>query len=245
MTWSIVARDPESGLFGIAIASRFFAVGALCTGGEARVGVVCTQALMNPTFAKRSLAMLHEGLRPADVCRFVVAGDDGADQRQLHMMDWSGRTAAHTGADCVDWCGHLHEQDLSVAGNMLVGPAVVADTRDMFKSRTDLPIVERLLAAMEAGELAGGDKRGKQSAALFLQGEEPFPRLSIRTDDHADPLAELRRLYDVAKERFIPFSSCFPTAARPHGIVDRTILETIIERDRGKPLDALANVPPI
>lgn len=243
MTWSIVARDPDSGLLGIAIASRFFAVGAVCTGSETRAGAVCTQALVNPSLAKRSLAMLREGLRPADVCHFMTAGDEGADQRQLHMMDWQGRTAAHTGANCVDWCGHLHEQDISVAGNMLVGPAVIADTLATFKSRTELTIVERLLTAMEAGEAAGGDKRGKQSAALLIQGEEPFPRFSIRADDHADPLAELRRLYDVAKDRFIPFSSCFPAAERPHGILDRAFLETIIERDGGKPLRPLADIP--
>jgi uncharacterized Ntn-hydrolase superfamily protein len=242
MTWSIIARDPASGLLGTAIASRFFAVGALCIGAEARVGAVCTQALVNPTFARRSLAMMGEGLRPADVCRFMVAGDDGADQRQLHMMDWQGRTAAHTGKACVEWCGHLHEPDVSVAGNMLAGPAVVTDTLDTFKTRTDLLIVERLLAAMAAGEAAGGDKRGKQSAALVVQGTEPYPRFSIRADDHPDPLAELRRLYEVGKERFIPFSACFPTPERPHGIIDRAYLETIIERDIGKPLGALGDI---
>ncbi len=242
MTWSIITRDPESGLFGIAIASRFFAVGALCLDAEAHVGAVCTQALMNPAYAKRSVAMLREGLKPADICRIVVSGDEGADQRQLHMLDRQGHTAAYTGATCVDWCGHLHEQDISVAGNMLAGPAVVADTLKAFKSRGDLPIVERLLAAMEAGEVAGGDKRGKQSAALLIQGDEAYPRFTIRADDHADPLAELRRLYDVAKERFIPFSTCFPTPERPYGITDRDQLETIIERDRGKPLGALADV---
>jgi len=243
MTWSIVARDPESGLFGIAIASRFFAVGALCTGAEARVGAVCTQALMDPTFAPRSLGLMREGVRPVDVSRMVVAGGEGADQRQLHMVDREGRSATYTGSACVDWCGHKHEENLSVAGNMLAGPAVVADTFDMFRSRTDLSICERLLAAMDAGEAAGGDKRGKQSAALLVQGDEPYPRLSLRVDDHTDPLAELRRLYDVAKERFIPFSTCFPTPERPHGITDREFLETIIERDGGKPLRKLADVP--
>ena len=243
MTWSIVARDPESGLFGIAIASRFLAVGAMCPGAEARVGAVSTQALMDPTFAPRSLGLMRGGVRPDDVCRMMIAADEGADQRQLHMIDRDGRSAAHTGANCVDWCGHRHETNLSVAGNMLAGPAVVEDTFAMFRSRTDLPICERLFEAMDAGEAAGGDKRGKQSAALLVQGDEPYPRLSLRVDDHADPLAELRRLYDVAKERFIPFSTCFPTPDRPHGITDREFLETIIERDIGKPLRPLADIP--
>lgn len=242
MTWSIIIRDPESGMFGIAIASKFFAVGALCPDAEAHAGAVCTQALMNPSYAKRSLAMLREGLKPADICRLIVSGDKGAGQRQLHMLDRQGLTAAHTGADCTDWCGHLNEQNISVAGNMLAGPGVIADTLETFRARDDLPIVERLLTAMEAGEAAGGDKRGKQSAALLIQGDEPYPRFTIRADDHADPLAELRRLYDVAKDRFIPFSSCFPTSERPHGITDREQLERIIERDSGNSLGALASI---
>ena len=198
---------------------------------------------MDPTLAPRSLGLMRDGVSPDDVCRMLLAADEGADQRQLHMVDRDGRSAAHTGASCVDWCGHRHETNLSVAGNMLAGPAVVEDTFTSFGSRTDLPICERLLAAMDSGEAAGGDKRGKQSAALLVQGDEPYPRLSLRVDDHADPLAELRRLYDVAKERFIPFSTAFPTPERPHGITDREFLETIIERDTGKPLRRLADVP--
>ncbi len=245
MTWSIIARDPDSGLFGIAIASRFFAVGAICPGAEAHVGGVCTQALMNPVLAPRSLALLREGLKPADVCNILISGDEGAALRQLHVMDWHGRAAGHTGEDCIDWCGHEYEHDISVAGNMLAGPAVVADTLQTFSTRTDLPIVERLLAAMQAGEAAGGDKRGKQSAAILVQGDEPYPRFSIRTDDHEDPLAELRRLYDVGRQLSIPFSSCFPTAERPYGIYDRAQIETIVERDKDKPLRSMADTQPV
>ncbi len=243
MTWSIIARDPASGLIGVAIASRFFAVGAVCTGTEGGVGAVCTQALVNPVYAGRGLGLLRERLKPSYICRRLVAGDSGADQRQVHLMNWQGEAAAHTGANCVDWCGDVHAEGVSVAGNMLAGPAVIASTLDAFRAHEELPIVERLLAAMEAGEAAGGDKRGKQSAALVVQGDEPFRRLSIRADDHADPLAELRRLYGVAKERFIPFSTAFPTPQRPDGIIDRDFLDTIIARDQGKPLRALKDIP--
>lgn len=243
MTWSIIARDPSSGLMGVAIASRFFAVGAVCTGTEGGVGAVCTQALVNPVYAGRGLGLLREGLKPADICRRLMAGDAGADQRQVHLMNWQGEAAAHTGTNCVDWCGDVHAEGVSVAGNMLAGPAVIAATLDAFMAHAELPIVERLLAAMESGEAAGGDKRGKQSAALVVQGDEPFQRLSIRADDHADPLAELRRLYGVAKERFIPFSTAFPTPERPDGIIDRDFLDTIIARDQGKPLRPLKDVP--
>ncbi len=177
MTWSIIARDPASGLVGVAIASRFFAVGALCVGTEAGVGAVCTQALMNPVYAGRGLGLLREGLRPADICPRLVAGDGGADQRQVHVMNWQGDSAAHTGAQCVDWCGHLRASNVSVAGNMLAGRAVIADTLEAFRVSEGPDLVERLLAAMEAGEAAGGDKRGKQSAALIIQGDEIVPAL--------------------------------------------------------------------
>ena len=126
---------------------------------------------------------------------------------------------------------------------MLAGPAVVADTLSCWQDRSDLPIVERLIAAMQAGEDAGGDKRGRQSIALRIQGPEVFARLDLRVDDHADPIPELERLYSVAQERFIPFSTGMPRSARPYGILDRTVLETIIERDIGKPLIANPEIP--
>ena len=242
MTWSIIARDPDNGLIGMAIASRFFAVGAMCMQAQNFIGAASTQALMNPTLAPRALALLREGLKPHNVCDIVTAADVGAAFRQLHLMDWHGRTAAHTGANCAPWCGHLSEQDISVAGNWLVGPEVIADTLQAFKENTNLPIVERLLAAMTAGQIAGGDIRGKQSAALFVQGEELYPRFSMRTDDNPEPLIELYRLYKVAKEQFIPFSASFPTVERPCGIIDRTELDAIMEAEKGKPLGALSEV---
>ena len=243
MTWSIVARDRETGLFGLAIASRFFAVGALCPWTEGGVGAVCTQALMNPLLGPRGLALLREGLHAPDVRDILIAGDQGRDRRQLHVIDAAGRTAAHTGDGCTDWCGHLAGEDICVAGNMLAGPDVLAQTLAAYQGNMDQPIVERLIAAMEAGEAAGGDERGKQSAALLIQGMEPYPRLSLRIDDHGDPLAELTRHYAVAKENFIPFSAGFPQPDRPYGITDRAVLETIVEREAGKPLAGDIKVP--
>ncbi|MGH6914836.1 MAG: DUF1028 domain-containing protein [Geminicoccaceae bacterium] len=237
MTWSIVAKDQATGLFGIAIATRFFAVGALCPYAEARTGAVSTQALVNPTLGPRALALLREGLSAADTLAMLVRADEGRAQRQVHLVDRHGRAAAHTGEECIDWAGHRTGEGVSVAGNMLAGPQVVGETFAAYQSGLGLPFVERLLAAMDAGEAAGGDKRGKQSAALLIQGEEPYPRLSLRVDDHPEPLAELRRLYGVARERFIPFSRGFPTSERPYGIIDRALIERIIERDAGKPLE--------
>jgi uncharacterized Ntn-hydrolase superfamily protein len=235
MTWSIVAKDPATGMFGIAIASRFFAVGCLCPWAS-RVGAISTQAMLNPLFGPRGLAMLLEGMQAPDIRDMLVAADRGGAARQLHLIDSSGRTAAHTGAECVDWCGHDSGPGVSVAGNMLAGPAVVGETLANYNKTLDLPFVERLLAAMDVGEAAGGDKRGKQSAAILIQGDEPYPRLSLRVDDHTDPLPELRRLYEVAKQRFIGFSASFPRPEHPYGLTDPAYLETVIEATVGQPL---------
>ena len=202
-----------------------------------------SQALPNPELGARALMLLGQGHRARSVVEMLVGMDQSIDQRQLQVIDSDGGTAAHTGANCVDWCGNLTEDGVSVAGNMLAGPQVIAETLAAYKANPGLPIVERLLAAMQAGEDAGGDKRGKQAAALRIQGPECYARLDLRADDHADPLAELRRLYAVAQERFIPFSASLPNRARPYGIQDRAIIDKIIERDIGKPLTASVEIP--
>lgn len=243
MTYSLLARDPESGLFGLAVASRFFAVGALCPWSGGPHGVAMSQALPNPELGHRALGLMAEGHSAPNVIEMLRGMDGGIAQRQFHALDAAGRGAAHTGQDCIDWCGHASAEHVSVAGNMLAGPAVVADTLACWQDRGDLPIVERLIAAMQAGEDAGGDKRGKQSMALRIQGPEVFPRLDLRADDHIDPIPEIRRLYAVAQERFIPFSTGMPRAGRPYGILDRDLTEKIIERDAGRPLIADPELP--
>ena len=159
----------------------------------------------------------------------VTGADPGAHVRQFHIVDVAGRIAQHTGKQCVDWCGAIAGKDFSVAGNMLAGPRVIAATAEAFQ-KTEKPFAEKLIAALEAGEAAGGDKRGKQSAALLVYTGEEYPQLDLRVDDHPDPLAELRRLHDKAHERFIPFMRCGPSQARPWGILDRAAIEKEIER---------------
>ena len=228
MTWSILARTPD-GRFGVAIASRFFAVGALCIHTKAGVGALSTQALMNPLYGPRGLTLLAEGHGAAEVVATLTAADEGAAQRQLHVLPAHGPAAAHTGAACVDWCGHVVQADFSVAGNMLAGPRVVQATAEAFAASTG-PLAERLIAAMAAGEAAGGDKRGRPSIALRIQGAEDYPELDLRVDDHENPLAELRRLYDKSLERFQPFIACLATRARPAGELERANIEAHIER---------------
>lgn len=229
MTWSILARDAD-GHLGVAIASRFFSVGALCVHTRRGVGAISTQALMNPLYGQAGLDLLAQGRSASDVIAALIASDDGREQRQVHVLPVHGCGAAFTGAQCIDWCGHLLRDGFSVAGNMLAGPRVIEATADAFANSRGQDMAERLLDAMDAGEAAGGDKRGKQSAALRIHTDEDYLALDLRVDDHADPLRELRRLHTVSLERFQPFLSCLPGRGRPSGIIDRPTIESTIER---------------
>src|SRR5688572_13308891 len=219
MTWSIIARD-ASGAFGVAIATRFFAVGALCPHAQSGVGALSTQALVNPHYGAQALELLDKGLTAPEVVKRLVAPDEGREHRQLHVIDAQGRIGQFTGAKCVDWCGAVSGEGYSVAGNMLANARVVSATAEAFQ-QSKASFAERLICALQAGEAAGGDKRGKQSAALLVFSAEKYPDLDLRVDDHAEPLKELRRLYDKAQERFVPYLSCSPSKACPWGVFDR------------------------
>jgi len=234
MTWSILVRDPATGAFGAAVASRFFAVGALCIHAEGGVGAVATQALVNPLYGLEAMNRLRAGEGAEALVPALVSPDPGAGQRQLHMIDAAGRIGQHTGADCVVWAGHVAGQDVSVAGNMLAGPDVVRATLDAYLAASG-SMAERLLTAMEAGEAAGGDKRGRQSAALKISIRDPYPDLDIRADDHPDPLTELRRLYRVSLERYAVFRRFLPGRDNPWGTTERGPIDAAIERDRVPP----------
>ena len=230
MTWSIVARDEATGAFGVIIATKFFAVGALCPHAMSGVGALSTQALVNPTFGPRGLRLLAENMPAPQVLETLLASDAGGAVRQVHILDAAGRNAAHTGADCIDWCGHRLGAGFSVAGNMLAGPAVIENTFAAYAARPDLPFAERLLGAMAAGEAAGGDKRGKQSAALCIHSTEEYPELDIRVDDHAEPLVELVRLYRESRKVFGVFRQFLPSRANPAGIHDRDLINRALEK---------------
>ena len=235
MTWSIIARDSETGQFGIAVATRFFAVGARVPFIAAGIGAMATQALVNPYYGIDGLKLLREGQAPRDIIEVLKGADSGHAHRQLHVMDAGGRIAAYTGPACVEWCGHLEGRDLegrnhfSIAGNMLAGPQVLDETAAAYRSNATLPFARRLIAAMRAGEAAGGDKRGRQSAALLIYGEEEWSALDLRVDDHVDPLGELDRLERVSRERWVHFRQFLPSRANPAGITDRAVIEAGIE----------------
>jgi uncharacterized Ntn-hydrolase superfamily protein len=225
MTWSLIARDPATKQFAIAVATKNFAVGCRVPNIASGVGAVATQALSNPFYGVDGLKLLQEGKPAAEVVQTLVAGDDGREHRQLHVMDAAGRIAAHTGAACVDCCGSTSGEGFSVAGNMLAGPAVIEETAKTYVANAAMPFARRLIAAMKSGEAAGGDKRGKQSAALLIYGEEEWPDLDLRVDDHTDPLNELERLEAVSRERWVHFAKFLPNKRNPVGIIDRAQLE--------------------
>jgi uncharacterized Ntn-hydrolase superfamily protein len=229
MTWSIIARDSATGQFGIAVATKFFAVGARVPHIAARFGGIATQALINPYYGIDGVKLLREGRAPQEIIKSLTSADDGRGSRQVHIMDAKGRVAAYTGSECVDWCGHIEGEGFSIAGNMLSGAAVLDETANTYLGNERLPFAQRLIAAMQAGEAAGGDKRGRQSAALLIHGEEEWSALDLRVDDHADPLRELERLEQVSRERWVHFRQFLPTRKNPAGITDRAIIDASVE----------------
>lgn len=237
MTWSILARDPEDGTLGVAVATRFFAVGALCPHVEGRVAALSTQALMNPMYAIEGLAMLRQGRPAPDVVAALTGADAGRAMRQLHILDAEGRIGQHTGEGCVPWAGHTQGRDCSVAGNMLAGEAVILATARAYEqaAAARLPMAERLLIALEAGEAAGGDARGRQSAALKIASRDPYADLDIRVDDHAEPIPELRRLYRRSRARFAIYRRFLAGPGHP-GTYDRAVITAAVEAE-GTPDD--------
>jgi len=225
-------------MLGIAVTTKFFGVGSLCPFVRAGVGAIATQALVNPTYGPRGLDLLAQDLPPEEVADRLLAEDEGRNHRQLHLIDARGRVAARSGSECVDWFGHEVHQGFSVAGNMLAGGAVIEDTAHAYEANADQPFAERLLRALEAGQAAGGDKRGRQSAALHIVSTEVYPYLDLRVDDHPDPLVELRRLYQESQAEYLPFKDKLPTRANPAGVFGKALTEAIIaeqaERDRGR-----------
>ena len=230
MTWSLIARDGDD--IGVIVASKFFACGAVVPYVGPRTAVA-SQAFCNPIWGTEGRTRLETEVAET-VLADLVSRDAGQAIRQSHMMDAEGNFAAYTGDDCTDWAGHLMRDDHSVAGNMLAGPEVIKATSDAFAAAAG-PFAYRLIAAMQAGEAAGGDKRGRQSAGLTIHKGEDHPWLSLRADDHSDPLAELDRLWQVAQERYVPFTLGMPTRATFSGSPTRDHIDAAIaqaEADR-------------
>ncbi len=225
MTWSIVAHDPNADAFAVAVATKAFAVGASCPFVRAGVGAVSTQSMTNRYLGPAVLDAMARGLPPAAAIESALAGDDGRGIRQVHAVDRHGRTAAWTGGNCVMWCGNVASGGSSVAGNMLAGEPTITETLATYKANIALPFPDRLMVAMEAGDAAGGDRRGRQSAAMVMVTTEDFPDLNLRVDDHAVPLVELRRLLGIWKVEGVPRLGMAPSKGNPSGFLDLDAIE--------------------
>jgi uncharacterized Ntn-hydrolase superfamily protein len=202
VTFSIVAFDPANGDLGVAVASKFPCVGAVVPWAKAGVGAVATQAWANTAFGPDGLRHMRDGLPAADALDAVLAADDGREDRQSGFVDTRGNAATFTGTKCVDWAGGINGEHFAAQGNILVGEDVVRDLAEAFQA-TDGDLCDRLLAAVLAGDAAGGDRRGRQSAALLVvragggyEGRDDR-YIDLRVDDHADAPAELARLFGV------------------------------------------------
>ncbi|HET6172208.1 MAG TPA: DUF1028 domain-containing protein [Gaiellales bacterium] len=202
MTFSIVARDTVAAQLGVAVASKFLAVGAVVPWLESEVGAIATQALANTSYGPEGLALLRAGASAREALDAVVGGDDGGDDRQAGFVDARGGAATHTGARCMDWAGGRTGPGYAVQGNILTGPEVVDAMATAFEASTG-ELADRLLVALAAGDAAGGDRRGRQSAALAVvapgggYGGNDDNLVDLRVDDHTGPVAELRRLYAI------------------------------------------------
>jgi uncharacterized Ntn-hydrolase superfamily protein len=204
VTFSIVARSDDSRLLGVAVASKFLAAGAVVPAAEADVGALATQAYANVAYRPQGLAMLRTGVSPEHVVAGLVAADPGRAQRQVGVVGTAGDGATFTGDECHDWAGGVAGPGFAIQGNILAGPQVVGAMRDAWLSGgAGEPMARRLLSALGAGDQAGGDRRGRQSAALLVveksggYGGTSDIVVDLRVDDHADPIGELARLLDI------------------------------------------------
>jgi uncharacterized Ntn-hydrolase superfamily protein len=219
-TFSITARCEQTGQFGVAVSTAVPAVGMLCPFAVTGAGAVATQSWVNPYLGIWGLELLSEGKEAEEVKDVLLERDPDPAKRQFAVVDRWGDAAAHTGEESDRWRGHITGDNFAVAGNMLVGEETLQDMAATFQSTQDKPLVERLLLALQAGQDAGGDKRGRQSAAVKVVGEEEYPYLDLRVDEHADPVRELWRVYEVAQQDLLPLISMMPTKENPAGNFD-------------------------
>ncbi len=200
-TYSLCACDLAAGQWGVATQSKFLAVGSVVPWAEPHVGAIATQAYANPRYGPEGLALLREGLSAEDVVDRLTSADEERAHRQLGVVDAAGRAATYTGDDCLAWAGGRTGEGYAAQGNILVSGATVDALAETFESSAGTPLAERLLDSLDAAEAAGGDSRGRQSAALIVvERDGGYASLSdvlvdLRVDDHPDPLVELRRIY--------------------------------------------------
>jgi uncharacterized Ntn-hydrolase superfamily protein len=237
-TFSIVARCEETGQLGVATSTAALAGGAFVPHARPGLGAVATQAYTNWYLAPAVFDRLSAGAGPEEALQAALAADEGREFRQLLAVDSLGRCAAHTGAQTEKWSGHLVEASFAVAGNTLTGPEVVADMAEALRrAEAGEPLGERLVRALEAGQAAGGDRRGRQSAALLVVWNDDYGHANLRVDDHPEPVVELRRLWEKFRVDLEPYIHLFPNRARPAGETNLDVWSALTRLDsetRGK-----------
>jgi uncharacterized Ntn-hydrolase superfamily protein len=218
MTFSIIARCPRSGQFGVAAATAMPAVGKLLSHAAAGAGAVATQAQVNPYLGLDGLALLRQGLSAKAALERLKGTDPCMELRQCALIDANGDSLCWTGDKCIPWAGSLAGEQFSVQGNRLVGPQVLDAVAEAFRHAEKRPLIERLIEALAAGDRCGGDRHGESSAVIYVVDQEEYPLWDIRVDHHLDPVAELRRLHDVFAREVLPEILAMPTRANPAGL---------------------------
>lgn len=222
-------------MLGVAVSTAVPAVGALCPYVVTGVGAVSTQSWVNPYLAIDALRLMEQGVAGPEALNRVLADDDGAELRQVGLIDAEGRSASWSGRDCTSWYGHLTEPDVAIQGNMLVGEATLTAMAEAFRGSAAMDLAERLLLALEAGDDAGGDKRGKQSAALRVHHTESYPWLDLRVDEHSSPVTELRRIATIARLQLLPFVHGMPGRREPAGALPEAVSDMLLAPPPDRP----------
>lgn len=218
MTFSIVARCPRTGQFGVAAATAMPAVGKLLSHAAAGAGAVATQAQVNPYLGLDGLALLRQGLSAKEALERLKGTDPCMELRQCALIDAQGDSLCWTGEKCIPWAGSLAGEQFSVQGNRLVGPQVLDAVAEAFRHAEKRPLIERLIEALAAGDRCGGDRHGESSAVIYVVDREEYPLWDIRVDHHLDPVAELRRLHKVFAREVLPEILAMPTRDNPAGL---------------------------
>ena len=224
-TFSIVGRCERTGQLGVAVSTADVGAGRLVTWARAGVGAVATQSWPSLYLAIDALQLMADGSGAQEALDRVLADDPGRGVRQLGAVDAAGGSATFSGDDCTEWYGGETGRGFAAQGNMLLRRDTVSAMAASFPSTAELELAERLLRALEAGQGAGGDKRGRQCAALLVVDREEFPLWDLRVDEHPQPVAELRRVYEIARLQLLPFVEGLPTRTNPLGSLSDEFIE--------------------
>jgi uncharacterized Ntn-hydrolase superfamily protein len=234
-TFSIAARCPRTGMLGIGVSTAVPAVGGLCSFIAPHVGAVATQSWVNPYLGIDGLTLLKSGMPAKAALDRLMADDLGREVRQVGIVDAQGGVATFTGKECTSWCGHKVGEGFTVQGNMLVSGETVAAMATAARDTMALSLPERLMRVLEAGQEAGGDKRGKQSAYIKVHDTEEYPYLDIGVDDHPAPVSELRRVYEVARAQCLPFVTGLSTRRNSVGHLPEAVTTMLMTPPPDRP----------